>query len=916
MKRLILLASLFFSFSATNSLLGQSKVKQVGPDFANFPSDACFGDNGRIFLSTQGGIYLSDNGGDWEKINTYFNNIYFNEGKFLKDQKSNIFVWDQSGVYFTSDNGKNWNDWYSFFLDFGNYQNNSIAVQGDTLFVATTKGMGYSFKDKFFATPYPFLSNKNIIHIEIKGKSILAFTDDSKGYLSNDRGNNWINLPTIPFTFDKHSSHFARKDSRIFISVTNAVWFTNDFGLTWQSKSINLPLSNFNTTFITDIRIDGDEIFICSDDKISKSTLDAATWQTVSSVKPRIDNFAIQANAIINLSNNQILRSNDRGNTWASLKKNGIHDAYFAFSNLDKKSGTIYFSGSNTWSFQKRKDDSQFTSFKDGLMGEVYIKGDTLYGPINSSGIILYDRLSGDIIDRFTYSPDLGLPQKIVNSKKQFFVSTINNGIFNYSEQNIWKNFNNGLSSFVIYDFILKDTSLYIGTDNGLYRSGVNSPNWKKIDNSNDSPVNSITTKDSIIITGSSRGDITISVDNGITWLKSANVGLSGGVTDLVFDEKRLLATTNGNFFFSNDTGSTWNEIILNSSIKYSLFPQSVVANKDSIYVGTIENGIFAFSKDLLKITPSITWSNPSDIVYGTTLSNTQLNATGSVDGTFVYTPASGSKLNAGSTQNLSVTFTPTDAANYASATKQVTINVGKASQQITFSALTDKTFGDAPFTISAAANSSLPLSFATTSDKVTISGSQVTIVKPGRVTITAAQTGNTNYTAATSVDQSFCIKPAKPTVAATNLVSSSPTLTSNNTTGNQWYFNGTALAGATNQTLSATQSGTYKVQVKADDCASEFSADQVLVVTGDIASSNESIELYPNPVTYWLTVSLGNEEGKKEVVLYQLTGQQLASQRVSGNEAKFFVGEFAKGLYIAKVISGTSTKVIKFEKQ
>ncbi|MBT0895788.1 hypothetical protein KI811_18470, partial [Geobacter hydrogenophilus] len=59
------------------------------------------------------------------------------------------------------------------------------------------------------------------------------------------------------------------------------------------------------------------------------------------------------------------------------------------------------------------------------------------------------------------------------------------------------------------------------------------------------------------------------------------------------------------------------------------------------------------------KQVPTITWTAPAAITYGTALSATQLNASaGTVAGTFTYSPALGTVLNAGS-QTLSVTFTP-----------------------------------------------------------------------------------------------------------------------------------------------------------------------------------------------------------------------------------------------------------------
>src|SRR5439155_5985316 len=82
--------------------------------------------------------------------------------------------------------------------------------------------------------------------------------------------------------------------------------------------------------------------------------------------------------------------------------------------------------------------------------------------------------------------------------------------------------------------------------------------------------------------------------------------------------------------------------------------------------------------------TPVITWNNPANIVFGTTLSSTQLNATASVPGNFVYTPAAGS-IPATGTDTLSVTFTPTDSTDYSTITKTVQITVDQATPVITW---------------------------------------------------------------------------------------------------------------------------------------------------------------------------------------------------------------------------------------
>jgi hypothetical protein len=91
---------------------------------------------------------------------------------------------------------------------------------------------------------------------------------------------------------------------------------------------------------------------------------------------------------------------------------------------------------------------------------------------------------------------------------------------------------------------------------------------------------------------------------------------------------------------------------------------------------------------------PTIQWSNPAAITYGTRLSSTQLNATANMNGVFVYSPALNTLLNAGDSIVLKATFTPSD-TKYSPASKTVTITVNRATPVITWNNPADMTNGD-----------------------------------------------------------------------------------------------------------------------------------------------------------------------------------------------------------------------------
>jgi len=101
--------------------------------------------------------------------------------------------------------------------------------------------------------------------------------------------------------------------------------------------------------------------------------------------------------------------------------------------------------------------------------------------------------------------------------------------------------------------------------------------------------------------------------------------------------------------------------------------------------VATISDADFAGTASgnltVSKAAPVITWSTPAAILSGAALSATQLNATASVPGSFVYTPAIGAVPAVG-TQTLSVTFTPTDSAHFTSKTATVQLTVTQSQTQ------------------------------------------------------------------------------------------------------------------------------------------------------------------------------------------------------------------------------------------
>lgn len=246
-----------------------------------------------------------------------------------------------------------------------------------------------------------------------------------------------------------------------------------------------------------------------------------------------------------------------------------------------------------------------------------------------------------------------------------------------------------------------------------------------------------------------------------------------------------------------------------------------------------------------------------------------------------------------------------------------VSRNLVVTGQTISFYFIPAKTFGDAAFSLEATSTSGLPVTFSSPSDKISIIGNQVTMLKPGAVTVMADQAGDLNTSAAPQVTQVFCINPAKPTVTVNGLGTQGPVLTSSSALGNQWLRNGIAISGETNPTFTAKEAGvSYSVIVSADNCTSLPSDPQMFVITG-VEKEEGRVTVSPNPTENHLIVDVTSLQSVSpvELALYDMAGHVVHS--TTGNGAiNLNLHSLPVGIYLLKIKSDKDFIVKKVMKK
>ena len=157
-------------------------------------------------------------------------------------------------------------------------------------------------------------------------------------------------------------------------------------------------------------------------------------------------------------------------------------------------------------------------------------------------------------------------------------------------------------------------------------------------------------------------------------------------------------------------------------------------------------------------------------------------------------------------------------------------------------------------------------------------------------------------------------VQPAKP---ATPIISrNGNVLHTDATNGNQWFNNNGSINTATSQDYTPATNGDYYVIVTLEGCQSDPSNTINFVLSAiEQPTFDESIKLYPNPVTDELTIEIKNNTKIISIEILNSKGQVVFKGDIM-DEAVVQTAGFTAGIYVVK-LEGTDNcvfrKIVKY---
>jgi hypothetical protein len=173
----------------------------------------------------------------------------------------------------------------------------------------------------------------------------------------------------------------------------------------------------------------------------------------------------------------------------------------------------------------------------------------------------------------------------------------------------------------------------------------------------------------------------------------------------------------------------------------------------------------------------------------------------------------------------------------------------------------------------------------------------------------TFGPTSSTTYTV-TGTDANGCsgsdtiVLSLYPPPSVPVISQSMSVLTSTPAFSYQWFYNSSPINGATSQSYTATQNGTYYVQIADSNGCAAFSATFSINDVGIASLELQSgIQLYPNPNEGEFTIHSAEELKGSLLEIYNIGGAVVYSERINQSANNHIVNaDFDSGTYLVRI--------------
>ena len=195
--------------------------------------------------------------------------------------------------------------------------------------------------------------------------------------------------------------------------------------------------------------------------------------------------------------------------------------------------------------------------------------------------------------------------------------------------------------------------------------------------------------------------------------------------------------------------------------------------------------------------------------------------------------------------------------------------------------------------------------------------GNSYSVVPTNGQSITCTMTSNANCaTPATVTSTTYDANVF--TVTSVTVSETTGTLNSTATTGNQWFeqVNG-LIASATSQAYTPTASGNYyTIVADVNGCTTTSNTVNFVYTSISNVTTNNSIVVYPNPVTDFAMIEKAGNSNEIEISLIDIQGRVIESIISTLEKSMLNMSNVDNGIYFIRVTAANKSEMFKIVKQ